>query len=70
MPLHIVPGFLRLHTESGLEKSKGGPCLAFQLQRCRGVCVGKEAPAQHELRLIEALAELPEVHVRVFGESQ
>ncbi len=42
----------------GLEKSKGGPCLAFQLQRCRGVCVGKEAPAQHELRLIEALAEL------------
>ena len=41
----------------GLEKSKG-PCFAYQLQRCRGVCVGKETPAQHDLRLIEALAEL------------
>ena len=42
----------------GLEKSRGGPCFAHQLQRCRGVCVGKEEPAQHTLRLIEALAEL------------
>ncbi len=41
----------------GLEKGKG-PCFAYQLQRCRGVCVGAEPPAQHELRLIEALAEL------------
>ena len=41
----------------GLEKGRG-PCFAYQLQRCRGVCVGKEAPAQHDLRLIEALAEL------------
>ncbi len=42
----------------GLEKSKGGPCFAHQLQRCRGVCAGKEAPAQHDLRLMQALAEL------------
>ncbi len=41
----------------GLEKGKG-PCFAYQLQRCRGACVGREAPAQHDLRLIEALAEL------------
>ena len=41
----------------GLEKGKG-PCFAYQLQRCRGVCVGEESPAQHDLRLIEALAEL------------
>lgn len=42
----------------GLENNRGGPCFAHQLQRCRGVCVGKETPAQHTLRLIEALAAL------------
>jgi DNA polymerase-3 subunit epsilon len=41
----------------GLEKG-GGPCFAHQLQRCRGVCVGKETPAMHNARLIEALSEL------------
>jgi DNA polymerase-3 subunit epsilon len=41
----------------GIEKSKG-PCFAYQLQRCRGVCVGKEPTAQHDLRLLAALAEL------------
>ena len=42
---------------SGLEKGKG-PCFAHQIKRCRGVCAGVESPAQHDLRLMEALAEL------------
>jgi DNA polymerase-3 subunit epsilon len=41
----------------GLEKGHG-PCFAHQLRRCRGVCAGKETPAQHNLRMMEALAEL------------
>ena len=41
----------------GLEKGRG-PCFAHQLKRCRGICVGLEAPQQHDLRLAEALAEL------------
>jgi len=41
----------------GLEKGKG-PCFAHQLQRCRGVCAGKESPQQHDLRLAAALAGL------------
>ena len=35
-----------------------GPCFARQLERCRGVCVGKEKVAQHDLRLAEALQSL------------
>ncbi len=33
----------------GLESSEGS-CIGFQLGRCRGVCVGREAPALHALR--------------------
>ena len=44
--------------ETGLEKNSRGPCFAHQIARCRGVCAGKEARAQHDLRLMEALAEL------------
>ena len=44
--------------ETGLEKKSQGPCFAHQIERCRGVCAGKEARAQHDLRLMEALAEL------------
>ncbi len=41
----------------GLETSRGGnsPCFAYQLQRCRGACCGKEPLAAHNLRLFEAL---------------
>jgi DNA polymerase-3 subunit epsilon len=42
---------------TGLEKGNG-PCFARQIERCRGVCAGKESPAQHDLRLAEALSEL------------
>ena len=34
------------------------PCFGWQLQRCKGVCVGKEAEALHHARLINALARL------------
>ena len=43
--------------ETGLEKGKG-PCFAHQIERCRGVCVGRESRLQHDLRLTEALSEL------------
>jgi len=38
----------------GLETGRG-PCFNHQLHRCRGACVGSEAPVQHNLRLLEAL---------------
>lgn len=34
------------------------PCFGWQLQRCKGVCVGKEAPALHHARLTAALSGL------------
>lgn len=34
------------------------PCFGWQLQRCQGVCVGKEAEARHHARLISALSGL------------
>jgi DNA polymerase-3 subunit epsilon len=46
----------------GLEKpSRGGAaaaCSAYSLKKCRGVCVGKEDHAKHDMRLIEAIARL------------
>ena len=41
----------------GLEAGAGS-CTAHGIERCRGVCAGKESPAQHDLRLMEALCEL------------
>lgn len=41
----------------GLEDGAGS-CFAYQLGRCRGVCVGKEPPALHHMRLQLALAGL------------
>jgi DNA polymerase-3 subunit epsilon len=43
--------------ETGLEKGPG-PCFAHQIERCRGVCAGKESRPQHDLRLMEALSEI------------
>lgn len=47
----------------GLERGagavdRGGSCFAFQIKRCRGVCVGEEAPALHDTRVRLALAGL------------
>ncbi len=41
----------------GLESGPGS-CFALQLGRCRGACVGSEAPALHDARLRLALASL------------
>lgn len=41
----------------GFQKG-GGPCFAHQIERCRGVCVGKEPPTRHDLRLAEALQSM------------
>lgn len=45
----------------GIEKSsrgKASPCFAYQLKKCNGVCCGKEAVLQHDVRLMTALAKL------------
>ncbi|MCA1979508.1 MAG: ethanolamine utilization protein [Thiobacillus sp.] len=44
----------------GLEKTSGAgrPCFGFQLQQCKGACVGKEAIGLHSARLMAALARL------------
>jgi DNA polymerase-3 subunit epsilon len=47
----------RLGMEGGTA-GDGRPCFARQLGRCRGVCMGIESPAQHDLRLATALAAL------------
>jgi DNA polymerase-3 subunit epsilon len=41
----------------GLEHGEGS-CLAYQLGKCRGACIGKEAPALHRMRLELALAAM------------
>jgi len=41
----------------GLEQSEGS-CFAYQLGKCRGACVGKEAPALHGMRLQLALSAM------------
>ena len=37
----------------GLQKTSG-PCFNYQLERCQGVCAGKEIPMKYNLRFIEA----------------
>ena len=41
----------------GLEESEGS-CFALQMGKCRGACVGKEAPIMHAMRLQLALTPL------------
>lgn len=41
----------------GLEAG-GGPCQAVHLGRCHGVCVGREDPRVHDLRLATVMAAL------------
>ncbi|WP_262964862.1 3'-5' exonuclease family protein [Methylobacter psychrophilus] len=43
----------------GLEKPiKGRPCFARQLAKCKGACIGEEAPLNHAARLIIAMNKL------------
>lgn len=47
------------HAVLGLEKvTAGRPCFAHQVRKCKGICVGAEAPAAHTFRLVQALARL------------
>jgi DNA polymerase-3 subunit epsilon len=52
---------VELGIEAGTQAGK--PCFARQLHRCKGVCVGQEAPALHQARLETALANL---HVKTW----
>jgi DNA polymerase-3 subunit epsilon len=36
----------------------GGACFAFQLKRCKGVCVGEESPLMHGIRVRMALSSI------------
>lgn len=45
------------HIGSGLQ-SGPGPCLGFQLKRCRGLCIGSEPALAHSMRLMQALHAL------------
>ncbi len=49
----------------GLEKPSGPnkPCFGWQLRRCKGVCIGKEAESFHRARLEAALSGL---HVKTW----
>jgi DNA polymerase III subunit epsilon len=39
----------------GLESGSPGPCIAYPLKRCKGVCCGAESAEIHGLRLQQAL---------------
>ncbi|MGJ8581331.1 MAG: exonuclease domain-containing protein [Psychromonas sp.] len=41
----------------GLEKGKG-PCFAYQLKKCKGICCGKETPLSYQLRMQQALTPI------------
>ena len=41
----------------GLESGKGA-CFAWQLNQCKGACIGREPLLQHQFRLLEALRPL------------
>lgn len=46
-------------SELGIEKtSKGRPCFAYQLKKCKGTCIGLETPIAHAARLLQALHKL------------
>ncbi len=34
------------------------PCSAYPHPHCKGLCIGKEAPGQHDIRLMGALARM------------
>jgi len=42
----------------GGDAAAGGSCFAYQLQRCRGACIGKEPAVLHDTRVRLALAAL------------
>lgn len=56
--LHALANEHLLCTKAlGFETGKGA-CFAHQLGRCNGVCIGKEQPELHHLRIKQALSKL------------
>ena len=45
------------HIGTGVQTGPG-PCLGYQLKRCRGLCVGRESAIAHSMRLMQALLAL------------
>ena len=45
------------HIGAGLQNGPG-PCLGYQLKRCRGLCVGRESAIAHSMRMMQALHAL------------
>ena len=43
---------------SGLENPGNRACSSHQLKKCKGYCVGKQHPLQHNVKMLEALANL------------
>ena len=42
----------------GIETATERACMGYQLKKCKGICIGKELPLTHNIRLIEALSRL------------
>ncbi|MFN0041465.1 MAG: exonuclease domain-containing protein [Burkholderiales bacterium] len=53
----IADEYQLCHIATGLEKGSG-PCLANQLNQCRGYCIGRETEISHSMRMTEALQAL------------
>jgi DNA polymerase III subunit epsilon len=45
------------HIGIGIQKGEG-PCLAYTLKRCRGLCIGTESEMSHAMRMTQALHAL------------
>jgi DNA polymerase-3 subunit epsilon len=56
----IAEAYKLCPTLLGLEQPNKTPraCFAYQVQQCRGACMGKEPRGQHSARLMTALAKL------------
>ena len=52
----------------GLEKIGARGCFGLQVKSCLGACVGREARAEHDARLLNALADM-KVHAWPFADA-
>jgi DNA polymerase-3 subunit epsilon len=53
----LAKAYSLCHALVGLDAG-AGPCTAYRAQRCRGACIGAEAPISHAMRAIQALSRL------------
>ena len=42
----------------GIEATTTRACMGYQLKKCKGICIGKELPITHNIRLIKAFSRL------------